>query len=364
MAEDADESSKTEEPTEKKLSKAREEGNVPLSQEAKNLAMLIGALILVATVLPFLMHGIIEALVPFIRQPEEIPTDFEGLRRAITHTVVEVGLWLALPISILMLMAVLSITLQIGLLWTPKKLQPKLDALNPVSGIKKFVSPKRLAEFAKDLVKMTLVLGASGLLVIPQLDRILVTIDMDLVSTLEVAQTLVLLMMVAVVLVMIAVALIDVVYERHTHHTKLKMTRQEVKDEHKQAEGDPAVKNRIRSIRMQRFRERMMAAVPSASVVVTNPTHYAVAMTYDLETMMAPKLVAKGVDFLAVRIREVAEENDVPIIENPPLARALYDTVEIDQEIPPVHYQAVAEVIGYVMRLKGTAGRAAAGVGR
>ena len=131
------------------------------------------------------------------------------------------------------------------------------------------------------------------------------------------------------------------------------MTKQEVKDEHKQQEGDPLIKGRLRSLRMQRARQRMMAAVPKADVVVTNPTHFAVALKYDMESMAAPVLVAKGADLVAQRIRGLAEENEVPIVENPPLARALYATVELDQEVPPEHYKAVAEVIGYVMKLKG-----------
>jgi flagellar biosynthetic protein FlhB len=131
------------------------------------------------------------------------------------------------------------------------------------------------------------------------------------------------------------------------------MTKQEVKDEHKESEGDPKIKGRIRALRLERHRKRMMANVPKATVVITNPTHYAVALKYEMEEMAAPVLVAKGVDYLAKRIRQIAESHEVPILENPPLARALYAAVEVDQEIPEEHYKAVAEVIGYVMRLKG-----------
>jgi flagellar biosynthetic protein FlhB len=134
---------------------------------------------------------------------------------------------------------------------------------------------------------------------------------------------------------------------------KMRMTKQEVKDEHKQTEGDPMIKSRLRALRHQRARQRMMAAVPKASVVVTNPTHYAVALKYDMDAMGAPILVAKGADLVALRIRELADANEVPIVENPPLARALFAAVELDQEVPPEHYKAVAEVISYVMKLKG-----------
>jgi len=160
-------------------------------------------------------------------------------------------------------------------------------------------------------------------------------------------------LLLVVVLIMAVMASADLAYQRWSHNEKLKMTKQEVKDEHKESEGDPKIKGRIRALRMERHRKRMMANVPKATVVITNPTHYAIALKYDMESMAAPILVAKGVDYLAKRIRQIAETHDVPIMENPPLARALYAAVEVDQEIPEEHYKAVAEVIGYVMRLKG-----------
>ena len=157
---------------------------------------------------------------------------------------------------------------------------------------------------------------------------------------------------VGVLTVMTVITLIDVIYQRFMHTKELRMTKQQVKDEHKQSEGDPLIKSRLRQIRVERARKRMMAAVPEADVVITNPTHFAVALKYDQKSMEAPRVVAKGVDNVALRIREVAEENDVAVVENPPVARALHASVDIDQEIPPEHYKAVAEIIGYVMRLK------------
>ena len=159
-------------------------------------------------------------------------------------------------------------------------------------------------------------------------------------------------LIIGVLAVMTIITLADVLYQRFMHHKELRMTKQQVKDEHKQSEGDPLIKARLRQIRVERARKRMMAAVPEADVVITNPTHYAVALKYDQRTMEAPRVVAKGVDNIALRIRAVAEEHDVAIVENPPVARALHASVEIDQEIPPEHYKAVAEIIGYVMRLK------------
>jgi len=183
--------------------------------------------------------------------------------------------------------------------------------------------------------------------------------DIELISSFSLGQILDRIQLVAILLtagtvaVMTVVAALDYAFQRRSFIKQMRMTKQEVRDEHKQAEGDPQIKARIRRLRMERAQKRMMAAVPEADVVITNPTHFAVALAYEMETMSAPRLVAKGADVLAQRIREVAEENEVPLVENPPLARALYASVELDQEIPPEHYQAVAQVIGYVMRLKG-----------
>jgi flagellar biosynthetic protein FlhB len=152
---------------------------------------------------------------------------------------------------------------------------------------------------------------------------------------------------------MLAIAVLDFAWQRFSFRKRLRMSKQELKEEHKQLEGDPFIKSKLRQIRTERARRRMMAAVPNASVVVTNPTHFAVALAYEMGAAGAPKVVAKGADLVAARIREVAKQNSVPVVENPPVARALYSSVEIDQEIPPEHYKAVAEIIGYVFRLKG-----------
>jgi flagellar biosynthesis protein FlhB len=156
----------------------------------------------------------------------------------------------------------------------------------------------------------------------------------------------------AVAAMMTILAIVDYAYQRFSFLKQMRMTKQELRDEFKQSEGDPVIKSRIRRLRQDRVKKRMMAAVPGATVVITNPTHYAIALVYEAETMTAPKVVAKGVDFLAQRIREIALENNVPVIENPPLARALHASVEVDDEIPPQHYQAVAQVIGFVMRAR------------
>ena len=351
MSEDKD--SKTEEPTSKRLNKARNEGDVPQSQEVKSFAMLLAGLIVFGTMAPWIASDLARYLTAFLERPHTIPFESEGIRLVLVEVAKYVAILLALPMATFVLAAIISGIALNGLLWTPKKLQPKLDQLNPITGAKKLFSSQSLVEAAKGVVKIIIVGVLVAFLIIPMFRHPDQVVDQDLLTTLNEIHWLIILVLFLVVLVMAIIAIADWTYQKWHHKEKLKMTKQEVKDEHKEAEGDPKVKSRIRALRLERHRQRMMAAVPSASVVITNPTHYAVALKYDMDDMHAPILVAKGVDYLARRIRQIAEEHDVPLVENPPLARALYAAVEVDQEIPPAHYKAVAEIIGYVMQLKG-----------
>lgn len=351
MAEDKD--SKTEEPTAKRLNKARSEGDVPQSQELKSFAMLFAGLIVFGTMAPWIATDLADYLAAFISRPHAMPFETEGLRLLVVEISKTVALLLALPMATFLLAAVISGVAVNGFLWTPKKMAPKLSQLNPISGAKRLFSSQSLVEAAKGIVKILIVGVLVAFLIIPLFRHPDQVVDQELLITLNEIHWLIILVLFLVVLVMAIVSAADLAYQRWHHKEKLKMTKQEVKDEHKEAEGDPKVKSRIRALRMERHRQRMMAAVPSASVVITNPTHYAVALKYDMDDMHAPVLVAKGADYLARRIRQIAEENDVPLVENPPLARALYAAVEVDQEIPPEHYKVVAEIIGYVMQMKG-----------
>jgi flagellar biosynthetic protein FlhB len=223
--------------------------------------------------------------------------------------------------------------------------------------MRRLFSTQSLVEAGKGVVKMIVVGTLIGLLVVPTMDHPDWLMGQDIAATLQDIHQLIVVILFLVVLVMSAVAALDYVYQNWSHKEKLKMTKQEIKDEHKEAEGDPKVKSRIRGLRLERHRHRMITAVQKASVIITNPTHYSVALSYD-RGMSAPVCVAKGADNIALKIREIAKKHDIPIVENVPLARALYATVDIDEEIPVEHYHAVAEVIGYVMRLKnGLSGR-------
>ena len=210
-----------------------------------------------------------------------------------------------------------------------------------------------MMEFVKGIFKISIVGLVVFSIIWPERDVLPQMMSVDLNQILMFVRTMVLRILVAVIIIMILVAMLDFKYQKYEHKKGLRMSKQDVKDEAKQTDGDPMVKARIRSLRLERGRQRMMQAVPEADVVITNPTHFAVVLKYESKSMEAPKLVAKGVDHLALRIREIAEENGIPVVENPPVARALYAAVEVDAEVPNEHYKAVAEIIGYVMKLKG-----------
>ena len=315
--------------------------------------MLLSGLIVFGTMAPWVARGLAGYLKAFLDRPHTFTFELEGLRLLIVEVSTSVSFLLALPMATFMAFAIISGVAVNGLMWTPKALEPKLSKFNPINGFKKLFSSNSVIEAAKGVVKIVVVGALIAFLIIPLFRHPDQVVDQDILVTLREIHWLILLVLFLVVMIMAIIAMADLANQRWKHTEKLKMTKQEVKDETKEAEGDPKVKSRIRTLRMERHRQRMMAAVPNASVVITNPTHYAVALNYDMDDMQAPVLVAKGVDYLARRIRQIAEQHDVPLVGNPPLARALYAAVDVDQEIPPEHYKAVAEVIGFVMQLKG-----------
>jgi flagellar biosynthetic protein FlhB len=228
---------------------------------------------------------------------------------------------------------------------------PSLEKISPLAGLKRIFSLRSFADFVKGLLKIAVVGGIVYVVITPSVGDLHKLVGMEIVQLLRVIVSLLNRLLFTVFAAMVVIAALDLFYQRYEHVKGLRMSRQEIKDEMRESEGDPMVKGRLRQLRMERARKRMMAEVPKADVVVTNPTHYAVALRYDPE-MSSPKVVAKGVDKVAQKIREIAKENDVPVVENPPLARGLYAAVEVDQEITPEFYKAVAEVIGYIYRMK------------
>ncbi|MTJ82633.1 MAG: flagellar biosynthesis protein FlhB [Telmatospirillum sp.] len=352
MAEDDD--SKSEEPTGKRLSKAREEGDVLQSMEVKTAAMLTAMTVFVWLIAPMSMSRLKVYLSGFLAHPDAIRIGTgEELSSFAADVAGNLALAAVLPFGFLMLVGLISGLGQTGWLLVVKKIIPDLNKINPLAGFQRMFSLRSVIELAKSTAKMLVVAVICYLVLRPRIADLDLLPSMETIAILSYMHRLLIRLLFSIALVTIVIAAADWFYQRFTYMKKLRMTKQEVKEENKQSEGDPLVKSRLRSLRIQRARTRMMAAVPKADVVVTNPTHYACALKYDAETMNAPVLVAKGQNLVAFRIREIAEENDIPIVENPPLARALYATVDLDREIQPDHYKAVAEVISYVMRLKG-----------
>jgi len=352
MAGEDDDSQKTEEPTGKRLSDAREKGQVARSQEVSHWFMILALALVVGIFSPSLMSDIGGVLRPFLEQPHLMALEAGGMRDILTGAAIGILKVSLVPLGIILAAGLAAGTIQNGIIVTTEQIQPKLSKIGFKKGFKKMFSTRALSDFLKGLLKLVIVGVVVCLILWPDRHTLLAIPTMPVEAMLALVRVESVKVIVGVLAVMSLVALIDVIYQRFQHHKELRMTKQQVKDEHKQSEGDPLIKGRLRQIRVERARRRMMAAVPEADVVITNPTHYAVALKYDQRTMEAPRVVAKGVDNVALRIREVAEEHKVAIVENPPVARALHAAVEIDQEIPPEHYKAVAEIIGYVMRLK------------
>lgn len=352
IAEDEDEASKTEEPSERKISKAKEEGDIAISQDAKSFIMLIGMLFVIWLVLPLMFKWFYIFSLRFIETPDAIPTDARHLRLLFYESVLALLKILGIPFAIFMLLGIFASVAQTGFVYAPKKLEPNWNKLNIFAALTQFINMKKIVESLKGIIKITVIAFIGILVLRPYLEKVNLMPEMDVMGILSFIHKVVVVLIFTVVIAVFVIAVADYAYQKYQHLKKLRMTKQEVKDEYKQMEGDPLVKSRIRQVRMERARHRMMDAVPRADVVIVNPTHYAVALEYKMETMDAPVVVAKGLDNLALRIREIAEEHEIPIVENPPLARALFASVELDQSIPAEHFKAVAEVIGYVMQLK------------
>jgi len=266
---------------------------------------------------------------------------------------------LGVPFLMMMIAAIAGNMVQHQLVWSTEGLTPHFSKISPVSGAKRIFGKQAAANFFKGLFKVIALGAVMTAILWPERHRLESMVRFDPSVLLGITTSLTLRLLGAVVAMLAVVAIADYLFQYRQWYERQKMSLQEMKEEFKQSEGDPQVKGRIRQLRQARMKKRMMAAVPKASVVITNPTHYAVALSYE-RGMSAPVCVAKGVDTLALKIREIAGKHDIPIVENVPLARALYATVEIDAEIPVEHYHAVAEIIGYVMSLKrGLSGRRA-----
>jgi len=349
VAEDSDD--KTQDPTAKRLEEAHKRGDVAKSIEVNTWFMVAGATFVMSSFSDSVASSITVPLKNLLQHAGEMRVDGASLLQLAARLEVVLLVALGLPFLLLVIAAIASHLVQHRPVWSTDPITPKWSKLSPLAGAKRLFGKQAAANFAKGLFKVITIGVVMAVVMWPEHERADAMVRLDPSLMLDLTRSMALKLMGTVVAMLALVAALDYLFQYRSWFERQKMSLQEVKDEYKQSEGDPQIKGRIRALRMARVRKRMMAAVPTASVVITNPTHYAVALRYE-RGMPAPICVAKGVDLIAFKIREVATAHDVPIVENVPLARALHASVEIDDEIPVEHYHAVAEVIGYVMRLK------------
>ena len=359
MSDENDSSDKTEDPSQKRLDDAHEKGDVAKSQEVNTWFVLAGATLVLSSFHGSIGSGILAPLRNLVANSWMIRTDGAGLMALTQSLGYSMMAALGVPFLMFAIAAIAGNMIQHRLVWSAESLKPKFNKVSPGAGFKRIFGKQGLANFVKGLFKV-IALGAVMTAVLwPERYRLEAMVRFDVSSIMVVTTSLTLQLMGAVVAMLAVVAIGDFFFQYRTWFERQKMSLQDMKMEYKQSEGDPHIKGKLRQLRQQRMKKRMMAAVPQASVIITNPTHYAVALRYE-RGMPAPICVAKGIDTLALKIREIAGKHDIPIVENVPLARALHATVEVDGEIPVEHYHAVAEIIGYVMGLKrGLSGRPA-----
>jgi flagellar biosynthetic protein FlhB len=343
---------KTEAPTPKKRADAREKGQLPNSRELTSVVILLTAL----GVFYFGGGWMFGRLTDFMRVTFGSAGSFEfkiATLSAYVWSVFGSAITILAPVmGALMFAGVVGNVSQNGFLLTTETLTPKFSKLNPLSGLKRLFSLKSLTELIKSVLKLLIVGTVSFLVVRKEMDAFPGLINLAVMDILNFIAQVAFKTMLYISLVMILMAIADVAYQRWQHEKDLRMTKQEVKDEAKQQQGDPAVKARIRAVQREMARQRMMAAVPEATVVITNPTRLAIALKFE-QDLPAPVVLAKGAGHVAAKIRAIATENQVPIVEQKPLARSLYKLVEVGDYIPAELYRAVAEVLAYVYRLKG-----------
>lgn len=339
---------KTEEPTAKKISKAKGEGNVPKSAEVVGAAILLFGTVYLLFLGTFTFDTIKKQMIyvfGFIGEELTETVYYKLTETLVNTTLLALGPFFALVI----LLALVLNWLQFGFVLNPLKFE--FSKLDPIKGLKGLFSLKKILEALKLMAKLSIIVIVMFVLFALTYNAFLAMMDKEIASSLDIMFELIVYFLAAILFIIIIFAIIDFFFTRYYYFKSLKMSKQEIKDEHKNMEGDPKVKARIRSIQFEMHRKRMMSNVQDADVVITNPTHYAVALKYDNAVNSAPKVVAKGIDFLALKIRDIAKENDIPIIENPSLARSLYNQIEVEQEIPSEFYKAMAEVFSYVFEL-------------
>lgn len=342
---------KTEEATPKKKSDAKKKGQVAKSKELTSALGLLAITLVISVLGGYIIDSLKQTLIMFLRDYPTSSIDNNSLRGIFITSFIRIAiifLPVAVPISI---MGILANVAQSGKILTADPLKPKLEKINPVSGFKRMFSLKAVVDLIKNLIIIIIIAYVGYKFILLNYEQVLNFSSFKVEAILTSLGELIVEILSKVTLVMIIIGVIDFVYQKYQFNKDLKMTKQEVKEEFKQQEGDPVVKGKIKQKQREMSMKRMMQSIPDATVVVTNPTHIAVALKYEENTKSAPKLIAKGQDNIAIKIKEIAKENNVPIIENKPLARLIYSEVELDTEIPYEMYQTVAEILAIVYKL-------------
>jgi flagellar biosynthetic protein FlhB len=352
MAENQDGQEKTEDPTSKRMQQSREKGQVPRSREFNTFFMMIAAGASFMILGPGIIRGLQEILTDSLT-PERAKIFDPKMMLAVVQEQLLEGLWVITPFALVMIVVAISSSLIIGgWNFSIKAMAPKPSKMNPITGIKRLLGVKGLIELAKAIAKVLLVGTAAFFVLTWQFDMVLSVGYQSLEPALATVGENLVWVFLLLSATLIVVAAIDAPYQLWDNKEQMKMTKDEVKQENKQSEGSPETKGRIRQVQREMAQRRMMAEVPEADVVITNPTHYAVALKYDDSRGGAPVVVAKGADIVAAQIREIATEHGVPLLSSPALARSIYYTTELDEEIPSGLYMAVAKVLAYIYELR------------
>ncbi len=357
MADQPDKSQRTEEPTPKRLADARKKGDAPKSQEAIAAVMLAAGALALWMLAGAAAAAVTELGAVFIDRPHQIAVDGPALQRLWMSVSVKLAAALGLIGVVMVAAAVLANAGQARPVFTTERMKPQLSKISPIAGFQRVFGPSGLFNFAKGVGKIVIVSALLFFALWPDRALLATSLTADPGALLDMIKTLTLKLVGLTVVAMIVIAGLDYAFQRYSWKKRLRMTKDEIRRELKETEGDPQIKARLRQLRESRMRKRMVAAVKDATVLIMNPTHYAVALDYEMGDEAAPTCLAKGVDDLALRMRDAAQEHGVPVVENPPLARALYASVDIDEEIPLEHYEAVAQVIGFILKKANDAGR-------
>lgn len=344
---------KTEKATPKKRQDARKKGQVLKSQDVSAAIALLILFLLLIFLAPMMFEGLYSFFIQQLTKNMLIETiSADIVMQLYSESITEMAK-IVLPIMLVaVVIGVGSNILQFGFLFTTETLKLDLKKIDPIKGIKKIISVRAIINLLKSVLKISLIGTATAIVIIVNLENVLSLAFHSPWEILATVAKLVAYMGIAASLMLLVISLFDYIYEKFEYEKQLKMSKQDIKDEYKNAEGDPLIKSKIKQRQREMAMRRMMQEIPSADVVITNPTHYAIALKYDEESMDAPTIIAKGTDFIAQKIKMIAKENDIVMVENRPLARAMYDQVEIGDQVPEEFFKAVAEILAYVYRIK------------